>query len=177
MANSFKKRGITLTLTAPYNRLSGQGALIGALFCVALEDVLSGAKASFGTEGVHELDKAGSQAWTEGQRIFWDNAAKVCTNVAEGNHFIGVCETPVGSGAGETKGRVKLAGPESNASLQQAANVTFTPGANLVGVDGAGNNAAPLVETEARLDALDTAVAAILTALKDPAAALMAPDA
>ena len=37
---------------------------------------------------------------------------------------------------------------------------------NLVGVDGTGSNAAPLVETEARLDAIEAKVDEIIAALK-----------
>ena len=37
---------------------------------------------------------------------------------------------------------------------------------NLVGVDGVGSNAAPLVETEARLDAIEAKVDALIAALK-----------
>ncbi len=37
---------------------------------------------------------------------------------------------------------------------------------NLVGVDGTGSNAAPLVETEARLDAIEAKIDAIIAALK-----------
>lgn len=43
--------------------------------------------------------------------------------------------------------------------------------ADLVGVDGTGSNAAPLVETEGRLDALEAKVDALIAALK--AAGLM----
>lgn len=42
---------------------------------------------------------------------------------------------------------------------------------DLVGVDGAGSNAAPLVGTEARLDAIEAKIDAILSSLK--AAGLM----
>lgn len=38
---------------------------------------------------------------------------------------------------------------------------------NLVGVDGVGDNAAPVVETEARLDAIEAKVDAVITALKN----------
>ena len=44
---------------------------------------------------------------------------------------------------------------------------------NLVGVDGTGSNAAPLVGTEARLDAIEAKVDAVITALKN--AGLMLP--
>lgn len=42
---------------------------------------------------------------------------------------------------------------------------------NLVGVNGTGNNAAPLVETESRLDAVEAKIDAVIAALK--AAGLM----
>ena len=44
--------------------------------------------------------------------------------------------------------------------------------ADLVGVDGAGDNAAPLVETESRLDGLEAKVDEVIAALK--AAGIMA---
>ena len=44
---------------------------------------------------------------------------------------------------------------------------------NLVGVDGTGSNAAPLVGTEARLDAIEAKIDAVIAALK--AASLMSP--
>lgn len=55
---------------------------------------------------------------------------------------------------------------------RQAASVSpIGVTANLVGVDGTGSNAAPLVETEGRLDALEAKVDALIAALK--AAGLM----
>lgn len=60
-----------------------------------------------------------------------------------------------------------------NTGTTQAANVPALAATDdLVGVDGVGSNAAPLVETEERLDDLETKVNAILTSLK--AAGLMA---
>lgn len=55
---------------------------------------------------------------------------------------------------------------------RQAAVVAAISSSNLVGVDGTGSNAAPVVETEARLDAIESKINAILTALKN--AGLMA---
>jgi hypothetical protein len=59
------------------------------------------------------------------------------------------------------------------ASLDKQAGAVAAIGAtaNLVGVDGTGSNAAPLVETEGRLDALEAKVDALIAALK--ASALM----
>ena len=105
---NFVQKGENLTLAAPYDRTSGQGALIGSIFGVASLDVLSGVEAAFVTEGVFDLTKVGSQAWTVGAKIYWDDTNKRCTNSSSGNTLIGVATKAVGSGAGETTGRVKL---------------------------------------------------------------------
>ncbi len=67
---------------------------------------------------------------------------------------------------------VEIADAIDASGNSQAAVVSYTAGTNLVGVDGTGSNAAPLAGTETRLDAIDTALAAILTSLKN--AGLMA---
>lgn len=54
----------------------------------------------------------------------------------------------------------------------QAAVVAAITSTNLTGVDGTGSNAAPLAGTETRLDAIESKINAILTALKN--AGLMA---
>ena len=107
---NFIQRGENLTLPAPYDRTSGQGALIGTLFGVASIDVLSGGSASFVVEGVFDLTKVGSQAWAVGASVYWDNTNKRCTTSASGNTLIGAAAAAVGSGAGETTGRVRLNG-------------------------------------------------------------------
>lgn len=55
-----------------------------------------------------------------------------------------------------------------DATTARVATVIAALGAtvNLVGVDGTGSNAAPLVETEARLDAIEAKIDATLAALK-----------
>jgi hypothetical protein len=65
-----------------------------------------------------------------------------------------------------------LAAIESGANPQAATVAAIGATANLVGVDGTGSNAAPLVETEARLDAVEAKIDAVIAALK--AAGLMA---
>lgn len=160
MVNGIQE-GKSLTLAAPYDRVAGQGALVGLIFGVATCTVLSGVSAEFATESVFELTKVGSQAWTVGARIFWDDSNKRCTTVGTANTPIGVCTEAVASGAGDVLGRVKLIRPHL-----QSAIVAYTAGTNLTGVDGAGSNAAPLAGTETRLDAIDTAIAAIIAAMK-----------
>ncbi len=100
--------GEVIEFAAPYDRLSGQGALIGTIFGVATIDVLSGVRAPFELEGVFELAKADSQAWTEGAKIYWDNTNKVCTTTSMSNTLIGVASEAVASTAGLVLGRVRL---------------------------------------------------------------------
>lgn len=62
---------------------------------------------------------------------------------------------------------------DASGNAQAAAVAPLGVTTDLVGVDGTGSNAAPLVGTEARLDAIEAKVDAVIAALK--AAGLMAP--
>lgn len=61
---------------------------------------------------------------------------------------------------------------DAGGNAQAASIAPIGATADLVGVDGVGDNAAPLVETEARLDAIEAKIDAVIAALK--AAGLMA---
>lgn len=100
--------GDTLSLPAPYDRNSGQGALIGNFFGVAQFTVANGAAGEWAMRGVFDLDKAGSQAWTVGALIYWDNTAKNCTTTSSGNKLIGAAALAAGSA--DVVGRVRLNG-------------------------------------------------------------------
>ena len=110
---NFIQPGKYLTLALPYDRTSGEGFLVGSLFAVASTTALSGANVEGATEGVFELAKVGSQAWTVGAPIYWDDTNKHCTATASTHKRIGKAVAAVGSGAGETLGKVKLE-PVSN---------------------------------------------------------------
>ncbi|WP_424363597.1 DUF2190 family protein [Methylocystis parvus] len=112
MAKNFVQCGDTLELAAPYDRNSGEGALIGALFGVAMVDVLNGVSANFALEGVFTLAKATGAAWTVGAAIYWDDSAKNCTTTSAGNTRIGVATAAAGSG--DTTGNVRLIGAGVN---------------------------------------------------------------
>jgi hypothetical protein len=60
--------------------------------------------------GVFDLTKIGSQAWTVGAKVYWDDTNKRCTTVATDNTLIGVAVDAVAGGAGDTIGRVRLNG-------------------------------------------------------------------
>src|SRR5687767_3530219 len=86
---TYVQDGTAMEFAAPYDRLSGEGALIGALFGVATVDVLNTVRANFQITGVVTLKKTSAQAWTEGALIYWDNTAKEATSVSTSNTRIG----------------------------------------------------------------------------------------
>lgn len=108
MAKNSIQEGEVLQLTAPYQRNSGQGALIGTLFGVALVDVANGASANFATEGVWELTKNSAEAWTEGAKVYWDNTNKQCTTTVGSNTLIGCAAAAAANPS--SVGRVRLNG-------------------------------------------------------------------
>ena len=99
-----------IVFDAPYAVSSGEGALVGSMFGVAVTTLGNGVTGSFVTRGVFELKKVGSQAWTVGALIYWDNTNKYCTTTSSGNKLIGVATAAIGSGAGVVKGIVRLNG-------------------------------------------------------------------
>ncbi len=90
MAKNYIQPGKTLTLIAPNDVSSGDGLLVGSIFGVASGDAVSGADVEAMTEGVFDLAKTSAQAWSQGDKVYWDDTNKECTAVAAGNVLIGV---------------------------------------------------------------------------------------
>jgi predicted RecA/RadA family phage recombinase len=86
---NFVQEGDVIAVAAPYDVAGGAGAQVGSLFGVAIATALSGALVQLAKEGVFDLAKTSAQAWGVGDRIYWDNTNKVCTNVPGSNLFIG----------------------------------------------------------------------------------------
>lgn len=86
---NYVQPGENITLAAPYDVASGAGVLVGSIFGVAQETVLSGADVVMVRRGVFELAKTSAQAWTVGAKIYWDDTAKACTTVSTSNTLIG----------------------------------------------------------------------------------------
>jgi len=107
---SFIQEGDILSVTAPYDVVSGAGALVGSIFGVAGASALSGAAVELKLEGVFDLAKVSAQAWTQGVKIYWDNATKLATTTAAAgaNALIGVA-TQAATNPSAT-GRVLLVG-------------------------------------------------------------------
>jgi predicted RecA/RadA family phage recombinase len=102
--------GHAITLAAPYDVASGDGLLVGSIFGVATHDASTGAEVEAQLTGVVEITKVGTQAWTAGARVYWDDTNKRATNVATDNTLIGVAVLAVGASAEEVVGRVRLNG-------------------------------------------------------------------
>mgnify|MGYP003344454431 CR=1 FL=1 len=88
---NYIQEGEYMTLTAPYDRNSGEGALVGALFGVAVADVLSGAEGVFCTEGIFTLTKAtgNGTGGSQGAKAYWVAASKSVSAASSGNTLIG----------------------------------------------------------------------------------------
>lgn len=103
---NFVQKGDTLTLVAPYAVTSGGGLLVGSIFGVAATAAALGASVDADVVGVFDLAKATGAAWTQGQKIYWDDTAKNCTGTVGTNKLIGVATQAAASG--DTVGRVRL---------------------------------------------------------------------
>lgn len=95
MAKNFIQPGNTVTWTNPdvtgsVDVASGDGVVAGSLFGVAQTDIAVGDSGELALTGVWELPKVSAQAWTVGQRIYWDAAAGNATTAASSNKLIGV---------------------------------------------------------------------------------------
>lgn len=107
---NFIQKGEDLTFTAPSAVTSGTPILIGSLLVVPAVTADSGATFVGRCVGVFEVTKVGSQAWTEGLKIYWDAGNTRFTSSSGGNTLVGSAVEAVGSGAGETTGKVRLDG-------------------------------------------------------------------
>tara|TARA_B100001939_G_scaffold340129_2_gene347785 strand:- start:4176 stop:4499 length:324 start_codon:yes stop_codon:yes gene_type:complete len=103
---NYIQMGKTLTLIAPAAIVSGAGVLVGSIFGVATGDADNGDEVEVMTEGVFDLTKVGAQAWAQGAKVYWDDAAKNCTTTATGNTLIGCAARA--AAASDTVGRVWL---------------------------------------------------------------------
>lgn len=105
---NFISDGDTLTITAGADVTSGSVVVVGAAIGIAASDIASGAEGTLVLEGVFDIPKAPSQAWALGAAVYWDGVNAQATTQAEDNALLGIAALAVGSGAGETTGRVRL---------------------------------------------------------------------
>ena len=97
---NYVQPGNTITLTAPYAVTSGDGLLVGSIFGIASADAALNDPIETALVGVFDITKVGSQAWTVGAKVYWDDTNKRTTSVATSNTLIGVATEAVAGGAG-----------------------------------------------------------------------------
>lgn len=109
MTKYFRGEGKVLTCVAPLGGVtSGQLVLIEEMFGVAATSAAQGESFELNLTGIHNLPKAGSQAWKVGDAIYWDNTNHVATTVSTSNTKIGVAAAVAASA--DTRGDVRLNG-------------------------------------------------------------------
>lgn len=109
--NNYRGPGKVVTFTAPSGGVvSGAPYLIGSLVVVAQATVAEGLPFAGLIQGEVSYTKTGSQAWTEGVKIYLDVSPREFTTSSGGNTLCGVAVEAVGAGAGETTGKVRLDG-------------------------------------------------------------------
>ena len=130
---NFVKPGNTVTRIAPSGGVvSGSAYLIGSLLVVAQTTAAEGAEFEGLVEGVVTLPKTDGQAWTVGQKLYWDAGNACCTNVATAGQLIGVADAAVAVTAGLVTGNVRLNGTAPAMSEgAQAAIADLTMGTNI----------------------------------------------
>lgn len=87
---TFDSESEALTFTAPANVTVGVGVKIGDILVIPTVTALSGARFTGVRNGIVTHAKLSAQAWTEGQRVHWDDTNKRFTTVTTGNFTAGV---------------------------------------------------------------------------------------
>lgn len=114
MATNHVQPGEVLTLTAPAGDVaSGSPYRIGSLVVIALIDADEGDPFTAMVTGVATVPKesGAGDAWTEGQKIYWDDSADKFTKTAvvdAGDTLVGVATAAAGDN--DTTGSVRLDG-------------------------------------------------------------------
>ena len=80
--------GNRVTLVAAAITTSGQAVLLGSLFGIAESAAAIGDPLILVMNGIYDLPKTASQAWTVGQLIYWDVTTSRVTNVVADNKFL-----------------------------------------------------------------------------------------
>jgi predicted RecA/RadA family phage recombinase len=107
---NYQQSGNILDLTAPVGGVvSGNAYLIGGLLAVANADADAGDIFAGTVEGVVELPKESTTAaFTEGERVYWDDGNSQMDEAATGRYFAGTAVEAAGASA--TTVKVKLLG-------------------------------------------------------------------
>ena len=112
---NFIQTGHMITVPAPTGGVvSGQGVIVGALFGIAATTAPEATNVEIATTGVYDLPKAPATVFALGDRVAWDDAAKVIAPPAAGLYPVGIAITAAGNGAVTV--RVRLDGVATEAT-------------------------------------------------------------
>lgn len=121
MAGNYVQEGDVLTLTAPVGGVvSGSSYLIGTLFVVALGTAAEGAQFEGAVEGVFVLPKTSGQAWTEGQKVFWDDSNHRADSASTVGQLIGVASAAAANPSSTGSVRLNCGVPAMTEGAQAA---------------------------------------------------------
>lgn len=88
---TYVNKGENVTFTTPGAGVtSGIAVLIGSLVVIATTTEVVGGTFVGLARGVVIVAKVSAQAWTEGVKIYWDDAAKLFTTTSAGGILVGV---------------------------------------------------------------------------------------
>ncbi len=123
---NFDQRGDVVPFAAPSGGVvSGAPVLIGGLFVVPTKTAAVGVTFNAQVVGVVTINKTSAQAWTEGQKIYWDDGNSRADSDGTLGPLIGVA-TAVAANPTAT-GKVRLNGTAPDiAEGPQAAIVSLT---------------------------------------------------
>ena len=106
MATNYVKEGDVLDLTAPYAVSSGDGAQVGSVFGVAINDLANAEAGPFARCGVFDLTALSTAVGAQGAKAYWDNTNKRVDTDGTVGILIGVLEDAKADG--DTTARVVL---------------------------------------------------------------------
>lgn len=90
MSKNFVAKGDVVQYTAGADIISGQPVLMGDILGVALKDIANGDSGSVSIDGVWELAKLSTDAFSIGQILFWDAGNSRLTSTAGSNKPVGL---------------------------------------------------------------------------------------
>ena len=105
---NYKRVGANATITAAAAIASGDFVKLGGLTGVAQGKALAGEQVVIVRSGVFTLPKLEAQAWSQGDKVYWDAGNAHCTTVDTDNDLIGVADADAANPS--TEGDVLLDG-------------------------------------------------------------------
>lgn len=156
---NYVQKGRVVAVAMPYDRLAGQGVLVGSIFGVCANDALSGVSSSVQVRGVFDVTKDTS-TFSQGDKVYWDDSAKKCSSTSTSNVVVGYATQA--QLTGDATVRVSLM--HANRSAADVATVSAAAAAT------AGGSSPSAAQVDAGVAAaiapLTVGINAILTALK-----------